>query len=199
MERWVLKQRLALAAVPPPKFISFQKWAEGQSPGGRLHPQQQQLGGELFFWKGHPVRFWPGSSVSWSPSFEQGEQSLCIALNLPGSHELCLGSLERGGLRVPRDFSHSVVKQLFPEACSPHTHTRLEIAACPSPYSLCFQRHSSLRPAFPSRSFFFLVNKEPGSSVPLVTTDLQNTATLGSGAVIKCSGCESGKEPTFDA
>lgn len=49
---------------------------------------------------------------------------------------------------VPKDFPHSVVKQLFPEACYPHTHTSLKIAARPSLYSLCFQRHSVLSSAF---------------------------------------------------
>lgn len=62
-------------------------------------------------------------------------------LNLPLVH--C-----GGWACVPKDFLHSVVKQLFPEACYPHTHTSLKIAARPSLYSLCFQRHSVLSSAF---------------------------------------------------
>lgn len=50
-------------------------------------------------------------------------------LNLPLVH--C-----GGWACVPKDFPHSVVKQLFPEACYPHTHTSLKIAARPSLYSL---------------------------------------------------------------
>lgn len=61
-------------------------------------------------------------------------------LNLPLVH--C-----GGWACVPKDFPHSVVKQLFPEACYTHTHISLKIAACPSLYSLCFQRHSVLSSA----------------------------------------------------
>lgn len=64
-------------------------------------------------------------------------------LNLPLVH--C-----GGWACVPKDFPHSVVQQLFPEACYPHTHTSLKIAARPSLYSLCFQRHSLLSSAFHS-------------------------------------------------
>ena len=113
--------------------------------------------------------------------------------------ELSLGSLWRVGLWVLGDFSHSAVQQLFPEACYTHTHTRLEIAACPSPNSLCFQRHCLLSPAFPFLSFSFLVNKESGYSAYVVISYFQNALTRVSNGIYKCNGCKLGKQPTCDA
>lgn len=189
------------ATVPPPKSISFQKWADCQTARGRLDPYRigfedsyssgkytmsasglaLQFPGVILLYRGSKALL--NSAAQWNPC-QICISHFCNALNFSSSHELSLGSLERVGLWVPGDFSHSVVKQLFPEACYPHTHTRLKIAACPSLYSLCFQRHSLLSPAFLSLSFFFLVNKESGYSVQLATTYFQNTSTLVSNAIV---------------
>jgi hypothetical protein len=87
-----------------------------------------------------------------------------------------------------------LLKQLFPEACYPHTHTSLKIAALSLPV------HSVLSKAQFAQfclSVFFLVNKELGYSLWLITSYFQNTSTMASSGIHKCDRCKSGKQQTL--
>lgn len=175
---WILKQKFAQGSiVSPPKTISFKKWADCQRTRGRIDPCRSHSEGSCssgrntvsvlglafqfleVFVLNKERKAMLNVAAQWKSSVEYTCQLLKNAVNSSTSAELSWGSLHRVGLRVPGDFSHSVVKQLFPEACYPHTHTSLKIAMCPSPASLCFQKHSRLALP-PGLSFIFLLGKQ---------------------------------------
>lgn len=102
-------------------------------------------------------------------------------------------------LPLPGDFSHSVVKQLFPEAYDPPTHRRLKIdwkqQHFPPQQSVLPQAQLA-RPCL-SVSFIFLFGKQGIRLFCLVI--FKNTSANTSNEIYKCNGCKSGKQPTSDA